>query len=72
MKGIARSLGDMNIQIKSNDKLVKRRIYQLNPKYEEKVRKELDQMLDDGIIVPVEESNWIIHMVVQPNKTSDI
>jgi hypothetical protein len=51
--------------------LVKRRPYHLNPKYKEKVCKELDQMLDVGIIVPMEESDWISPMVV-PKKTSDI
>jgi hypothetical protein len=36
------------------------------------VHKELDWMLDVGIIVPVEESDWISPMVVQPKKTGDI
>jgi hypothetical protein len=41
MKGIAGSLGAMKIQLKPNAKLVKRRPYRLNPKYKEKVLKEL-------------------------------
>jgi hypothetical protein len=51
------------------NKPVKRRPYRLNPKYKEKVHKELDRMLDVGIIVPMEESDWISPMVVQPKKT---
>jgi hypothetical protein len=43
MKGIAGSLGAMKIQLKLDAKLVKRRPYHLNPKYKEKVHKELDQ-----------------------------
>jgi hypothetical protein len=52
--------------------LVKRRPYRLNPKYKEKVCKELDRMLDVRIIVPIEESEWISPMVMQPKKTRDI
>jgi hypothetical protein len=50
----------MKIQLKLDAKLVKRRPYRLNPKYKEKVRKELDQMLDAGIIVLVEESIGLV------------
>jgi hypothetical protein len=41
-------------------------------KYKKKVRIELDRMLEAGIIEPVEESEWIIPMVVQDKKTGDI
>jgi hypothetical protein len=44
----------------------------LNPKYKEKVKIELDRMLEAGIIEPVEESEWIIPMVVQDKKTREI
>jgi hypothetical protein len=43
----------MKMHLKMDAKLVKRRHYQLNPKYKEKVHKELDQMLDARIIVPI-------------------
>jgi hypothetical protein len=72
MKGITGSLSAMKIQLKPDAKPVKRRPYRLNPKYKEKVRKELDQMLDVKIIVYVEESNWISPMAMQPKKTDDI
>jgi hypothetical protein len=62
----------MKIQLNPDAKPVKRRPYWLNPKYKEKVHKKLDQMLDVGIIVPVEESDWISPMVLQPKKTDDI
>jgi hypothetical protein len=42
MKGITGSLGAMKIQLKPNAKPIKRRPYCLNPKYKEKVCKELD------------------------------
>jgi hypothetical protein len=44
----------------------------LNPKYKDKVKIELDKMLEAGIIEPVEESKWIIPMVVQDKKTREI
>jgi hypothetical protein len=40
----------------------------LNPIYKEKVKTEIDKMLEVGVIEPVEESEWISPMVVQENK----
>jgi len=62
----------MKIQLKLDTKSMKRRSYFLNPKYKEKVCKELDRMLDVRIIVLVEELEWISPMVVQPKKIGDI
>jgi len=56
MKGILRDLGVMRIPLKEGAKPVKQRPYMLNPKYKEKVRKELDKMLVAGIIEPMEET----------------
>ena len=36
----------------------------------EKVKVELDRMLEVGVIEPVEESEWITQIVVQDNKSS--
>ena len=36
------------------------------------MKDEIDQMLDAGIIEPVEELEWIIPMVVQDKKTSKV
>jgi hypothetical protein len=44
----------------------------LNPKYKEKVKIELDRMLEEGIIEPVEESEWIFPMVLQDKKIGEI
>lgn len=54
----------MKIQLKEGAKPVKQCPYRLNPKYKEKVRKELDRMLDASIIFPIDESEWISTMVV--------
>ena len=59
----------MRIPLKEGLKLVKQLPYRLNPKYKEKVRKELDNMLAAGVIEHVEESEWVSPMVVQDKKT---
>jgi hypothetical protein len=65
MNGIKEPMGEMRIPFKQNARLFKKRLYRLNPKYKEKVKIELDRMLEAGIIEPVEESEWISPMVVQ-------
>ena len=69
MKGIKGTLGEMKIPLKKDNWPVKQGPYRLNPKYKEKVRVELDKMLEAGIIESVEESEWISPMVVQEKKS---
>ena len=69
MKGILGDIGVIKIPLKANTKPMKQHPYRLNPKYKEKVWMELDKMLAAGIIEPVEESEWVIPMVVQEKKT---
>ena len=40
----------------------------MNPRYKEKVNQKLDCMLEEGIIEPIEESEWIIPIVIQDKK----
>jgi hypothetical protein len=72
MNGIKGPMGEMKIPLKPNARPMKQRPYILNPKYREKVKIELDKMLEAGIIEPVEESEWISPMVVQDKKTGEI
>ena len=69
MKGIIGDLGVMKIPLKLDVKPVKQRPYRLNPKYKEKVKIELDKMIEVGIIEPIEESEWVSPLVVQENNT---
>jgi hypothetical protein len=64
MKGIKGPMGEMKIPLKPDAGPIKQRPYILNPKYKEKVKIELDIMLEARIIEPVEELEWIIPMVV--------
>jgi hypothetical protein len=56
MKGIKGPMAEMKIPLKPDARPVKQRSYRLNPKYKEKMKIELDKMLEAGIIEPVEES----------------
>jgi hypothetical protein len=56
MKGIKGTMGEMKIHLKPDARPLKQRPYRLNPKYKEKVKIELDRMLEARIIEPVEES----------------
>jgi hypothetical protein len=69
MKGIKGPMGEMRIHLKLDAILVKQISYRLNPKYKEKVKIQLNRMLEARIIELVEESEWIIPMVVQDKKT---
>jgi hypothetical protein len=72
MKGIKVPMGEMKIPLRPDARPIKQRPYRLNPKYKKKVRIELDRMLEAGITDHVEESEWIIPMVVQDKKTGEI
>jgi hypothetical protein len=71
MKGIKGPLGEMKIPLNPNARPFKQRPYRLNPKYKQKVKIELDRMLEARIIEPVEESEWISTMVVQDKKIGE-
>ena len=64
MKGISGELGEMKIPLNPDVKRVKQPPYRLNLWYTEWVKVELKYMIDDGIIKIVEESCWIIPMVL--------
>lgn len=51
---------------------MKQQPYRLNPRYKEKVKAEIDKMLEVGITEHVDESEWISPMVFQYKKTGEI
>lgn len=65
MKGVIEDLGVMNITLKLDPKPLKQMPYHLNLKYKENIHLQLDKMLVEGIIEPMEESDWVSPMVVQ-------
>jgi hypothetical protein len=56
MKGIKGYMGEMRIPLNLDARPFKQRPYILNPKYKEKVKIELDKMLEAWIIELVEVS----------------
>jgi hypothetical protein len=64
MKGIAGELGEMNIPLKYEARSIRQRPYRMNPIYKQKVKEEIDIMLEAGIIEIVEEYEWVSPMVV--------
>ena len=69
IKGILGDIGVIKIPLKADAKSVKQCPYRLNPRYKEKFRMELDNMLAAGIIKPVKELEWVSPMVVQEKNT---
>jgi hypothetical protein len=72
MKGTTGEVGEMNIPLRAEARLIKQRPYILNPIYKKKVKDEIDKMLEAKIIEPMEESEWISPMVFQEKKQVDV
>ena len=61
-------MGEMKIDTKPDVRPMKKRQYMLAHKYKEIVKMEIDNMLAEGIIYPIDQSEWASPMVVQPKK----
>lgn len=68
MNGIKGKIGEMKVFLRLDAQRVKDRPYRLNPRVEEKVKREIDKMLDVGIIFLVDEAEWISLIVIQNRK----
>jgi hypothetical protein len=55
---------EMKIELQSDSKPVKHRPYHLNPKIKEKVKKEVEKILAEGLIFLIEEVEWVILIVI--------
>jgi hypothetical protein len=72
MKGKVGEIGEMKIPLRAEVRPIRQRPYRLNLIYKQKVKAEIDIMLEVEIIEPVEESEWISPMVVQDKKQGGI
>ena len=61
-------MGEMKIELKPGSNLVIHRPYRLNPRVKEKFKKEIDKMLEEGLIFVVEEVEWVSLIVIQRKK----
>ena len=64
LKGIKGAMGEMNIELKQGSKPIRHRPYRLNPKVKEKLKREIDKMLEVGLIFAVEEVEWVNPIVI--------
>ena len=68
LKGIKGYMGEMRIILNPNTRPVKHRPYRLNPRVKEKVKAEIEKMLKEGLIFPVDEVEWVSPIVIQNKK----
>ncbi|KAH9306862.1 hypothetical protein KI387_011266, partial [Taxus chinensis] len=71
-KGVHESLGKMKIKLKESVHRVKKRPYRMNLNLYIKMKEKIDKMLKSGIIEPIEESEWVIPIVININKDGRI
>jgi hypothetical protein len=62
----------MKIPLRPKARSIRKRPYRLNPIYKQKVKVEIDRMLEANIIEPIEQSEWMILMVIQDKKQGGI
>jgi hypothetical protein len=68
LEGIPAKLGEHSIDLQEGAVLVHQRQYRLNPRYSLMVKKEIDRLLEAGLIYPVNNSEWVSPIVVVPKK----
>jgi hypothetical protein len=66
-------MGEMKIELKLGSNPLRHIPYHLNPIVKEKVKREIDKIMKDGIIFALEAVEWVIPIVIQRKKgTKDI
>jgi len=68
LKGIKGDIGEMKIVLRPDSCPMKHKLYRLNPRVKEKVKREIDKMLQAGIIFLIDEAEWISPIVIQNRK----
>jgi len=68
LKGIKGDLWEMKIVLNPDAKLVKHWTYTLNTSVKEKVKKEIDKMLEAGVIFLVDKAEWLSPILIQNKK----
>jgi hypothetical protein len=71
LKGIKGVMGEMKIELKPGSKPIQHRPYCLNPRVKEKAKKEIEKMLEEGLIFLVEEAEWVSPIVIQRKKNTE-
>ncbi|KAL2610727.1 hypothetical protein R1flu_029300 [Riccia fluitans] len=72
MKGIPPEIAEHRIGLLPNTRPLRSQCYRLNPNYAERVKKELDKLLEAQFIYPVETPAWLSPIVVVPKKNGKL
>ncbi|KAL2635977.1 hypothetical protein R1flu_007456 [Riccia fluitans] len=72
MKGIPPEIAEHRIDLLPNTRPLWSQRYRLNPNYAERVKKELDKLLEARFIYPVETPAWLSPIVVVPKKNGKL
>ncbi|KAL2651978.1 hypothetical protein R1flu_020106 [Riccia fluitans] len=72
MKGIPPEIVEHRIDLLPNTRPLRSQRYRLNPNYAERVKKELDKLLEARFIYPVETPAWLSPIVVVPKKNGKL
>ncbi len=46
--------------------------YWINPNYAQKVKEDLDKLLDTHFVFPIETTQWLSHLVIVPEKNDKL
>jgi hypothetical protein len=57
-------MGEMKIELRLGSNPVRHRPYHLSPRVKDKVKREIDKMLEVGLIFVVEEVEWVSLIVI--------
>jgi hypothetical protein len=68
LNGMKGGMGEIKIELKLGSKPVRHRPYHLNPRLKEKVKKDIDKMLEACLIFVLEEAEWASPIVIQRKK----
>ena len=68
MKGLVEEMGEMKIKLIPGENPIKKRPYKLAHKYNLVVQKEIEGMLQEYTIYPIDKVEWESPMVVQQHK----
>ena len=56
LKCILKECGELRIELQLDGRVVRRRVYKINPKYKAKVKDTMKELLDASVIHPIKKS----------------
>jgi hypothetical protein len=72
LKGIPRSNCEHKIELTVDARPIKQQPYRMNPNYAQRVRKDLNKLLDAQFIFPTETTQWLLPLVITSKKNGKL